>query len=350
MLLDYQNPRFPVEYQRPELSQDELCLFIDKRYDPLQIARSIARHGYFESEPLIAIQDETKDAYVIVEGNRRLTALKALSSSSLREKLATQTKAWRSLPSDVSLPDDFPVIVVKDRFSIVPLLGFRHISGIEPWEPFAQARFIASLVDQGSSLEEIAGLVGRGLTEVRSMYRDHEILRQATEQFEIDTTRAEESFGVFSAAMGRTKIRNYIKAPDPRDVDTEYWPLPEESAPKLDRLLTYVFGKEEGEGRVIHDSRQLQGLGDILADPSGEAESILDETKDVDLALQGLRGNQQFLGYIRSAERAINSAVGVGATSIDDVTRQRLIAIRNASESLLELPCSDLAEGVADGT
>jgi hypothetical protein len=146
LLLDYRNPRFPEKYQLSSLSQDELCLLIDKHYDPLQIARSIVRHGYFESEPLIAVKEGDKEdangEYVVVEGNRRLAALKALASPSLRERLTEQTAAWRTLPSQVDLPADYPVVVVRDRQAVVPLLGFRHISGIEPWEPISQARFI----------------------------------------------------------------------------------------------------------------------------------------------------------------------------------------------------------------
>lgn len=339
LLLDPHNPRFSEREQLDSLSQDDLCLLIDKHYDALQIARSIAKHGYFASEPLIAIKDDSGERYIVVEGNRRLAALKGLASPSLRERLIAQTKAWETLTLDVDLPSTIPVVVVDDRQSVVPLIGFRHISGIEPWEPIAQARFIASLADDGKSLEDIAELVGRSLTEVRSMFRDYEVLRQAKEQFRLNTKRVEGNFGVFNAAMGRTKLRDYIGAPAPRDVSPDYWPLPDDSGPKVERLFTYIFGKNNGEGRVIQDSRQLSALGDILADPSGRAETVLVETKDVDAALQFMRGSrQQLQTYIRSAEQAINSALSLQVTSIDGATRERLKAIKEASEQLLDLP------------
>jgi hypothetical protein len=339
LLLDFRNPRFPENFQISSLSQDDLVLLIDKHYDPLQIARSIARHGYFESEPMIAIKDNSDEQYIVVEGNRRLAALKGLASQSLREQLIGQTKAWLELPAEVDLPSTFPVVVVQDRQSVVPLIGFRHISGIEPWDPFAQARFISSLVDEGQSLEEISELVGRGLTEVRSMYRDHEVLRQANEQFRLNTKRAEENFGVFNAAMGRTKLRDYIGAPAPREVDPEEWPLSSESGPRLEKLLTYIFGKNNGEGRVLQDSRQLGALGDILNDPSGQAEAVLQETRDIDETLQFMRGSrQQLQTYVRSADRALKSALSLRVSSIDGATRERLKAIKDATDQLLELP------------
>ena len=54
LYLDWRNPRLPPEVQREDAEQVDLALYIDKRYNPLEVAQSIARHGYFESEPLIA--------------------------------------------------------------------------------------------------------------------------------------------------------------------------------------------------------------------------------------------------------------------------------------------------------
>jgi len=340
--LDQQNPRLPEKHQLEDLTQDELAALIDKHYDALQIARSIARHGYFQSEPLIAIANDDGHSYTVVEGNRRLTALRALSSSEFRDRLSQQTAAWKSLPLEIALPETIPVVIVRDRQSIVPLIGFRHISGIEPWEPWAQARFIARLVDEGNSLEEISELVGRSLTEVRSMYRDHAVLQQASDQFNLDTSRAEESFGVFTAAMGRTKIRDYIRAPSPREVDPELWPLPDDSAEHLERLLTYVFGDEDGEGRVLQDSRQLQALGEVLSDPTGVAETVMVETKSINEALQSMQARgQQFQSFVRSAERALNSAKELDVLTMDGSVRDRLIVMKEIIEELLAIPTSD---------
>jgi hypothetical protein len=342
LLLDTQNARFPELYELDAMSQDQISVLIDKHYDPIQIARSIARHGYFESEPLIAIATQSEGNFIVVEGNRRLTALKALASPELRALLTRQTKAWSSLPTDIELPTEIPVVVVQDRQVVVPLLGFRHISGIEPWEPISQARFIARLVADGQSLEEISELVGRPLTEVRSMYRDHEVLRQASSEFKLDTTRAEENFGVFTAAMGRTKIRDYIQAPAPREVDPEYWPLPEDSAPNMQRLLTYVFGNAGGKGRVVTDSRQLKDLGEVLSDPTGVAEAIMVETKSISEAVHSMRAKgQQFETFIRSAERALSSARNLEVRAIDGSVRNRLIIIQSIVAELAALPTLD---------
>src|SRR4051812_23214092 len=78
--LDPLNPRLPEEVQGT--GQTELANYICEAYDALSVAWSIAEHGFFESEPLIAVPDG--DLYVVVEGNRRLTALLGLSTPAIR--------------------------------------------------------------------------------------------------------------------------------------------------------------------------------------------------------------------------------------------------------------------------
>ena len=150
--------------QDPPKSQREIALYINKHYDPLRIARSISDHRFFESEPLIAV--EADDTYVVIEGNRRLTALMSLSDEALRQEFATENSGWKRLSAGAA-PLTVPVLVVDDPRDVASLLGFRHISGIEPWDPYAQARYISLLVSRdGNSLEEVAELVGRSRTEV----------------------------------------------------------------------------------------------------------------------------------------------------------------------------------------
>lgn len=340
LALDWRNPRLPDDVQREDITQEELALYIDKHYDPLQIALSVARHGYFESEPLIAMRQGGKA--VVVEGNRRLTALMGLADSDLRSKFVGQNSGWSEIPENADLPPDYPVVMVPNRNSVVPLLGFRHISGIAPWEPWAQARFIAGLVEEGQTLEEIASLVGRSLTEVRSTYRDHEILRQAATQFSLDTSRAESNFGVFTAAMGRTKLRAYIEAPSPRDVETDFWPLPVDSKPKVNKLLTYIFGDQRGEGRVVHDSRNLKDLADVLSDNSGTAERVLQKTKSLIEASQAIQEtNSQFKNYIDSASRSLRLAQTLDVPSIEPASARKLQQIQRTVEILLRTPSSE---------
>src|SRR4051812_2159917 len=74
LYFDPRNPRLPEAAQ--SMTQEELLTYIAKEYQPIEIARSIAAHGYFLSEPLIVVLEN--GLYMVVEGNRRLAALRLL--------------------------------------------------------------------------------------------------------------------------------------------------------------------------------------------------------------------------------------------------------------------------------
>lgn len=336
--LDHENPRLPLTLRDDDAGQSELALHIDKHNDALRVARSIDRHGFFTSEPLIGVP--SGDRYTIVEGNRRLVALKGLADPELRASLEAQTPGWRSLgtlPSDAEIP----VVVVEARHQVDALLGFRHISGIEPWDPFAQARFVADLVERNGDFAEVAQIVGRSETEVRSMYRDHDIVEQAKTEFDLDTSRVEKSFGVFSAAMGLVKLREYVGAPAPRHVDAETYPIPDESAKQLARLLEYIFGDERGRGRVITDSRQLRTLARVLSDDSGNAERVLRQSRDLQEALDATVSHE--VGARTELQKASRALARVrGHIAANGFSARELIPMVDVCEATLRAISDDL--------
>lgn len=267
--LDPLNPRLPEDVQGG--SQRDLAIYISEAYDPLSVAVSIAEHGYFESEPLIAVPDG--DAFVVVEGNRRLTALLGLTDAQIRPELESPS-LWAVAAADAkakySVPDEVPVLVVANRKTVAPIIGFRHISGIMQWEPFAKARFIAALVDdEGLPFAEVAALVGEKRGDVASNYRNYSILKQARDAHDLDTDRVEEQFGVFTSAMGHRALRTFIGAPDPGQVQPGVHPVPEDKRDELGELLIWIYGDEGGQGRVIAESRDLGLLARVLTNPGG---------------------------------------------------------------------------------
>lgn len=318
-------------------SQRELALYINKHYDPLRIAESIAQHEFFQSEPLIAVKDEEGSTFRIIEGNRRLTAILGLSNAALREEMAAENRGWLQLATAL-LPDTYPVLVVEDYTAIAPLLGFRHISGIEPWDPYAQARYIAQLVDSGTTLDEVADLVGKPGTQVRSMYRDYDILQQAEAEFHLDVSRARAAFGVFNNCMGRRAMQAYLGVPPPRSVDPEAWPMPGDKRENAGTLLTLVFGNSRGEGRVVRDSRQLKDLAKVLSDHSGRSLRVLLATHDLDEAVDAVSDpRDQLKRALSSAERQLRK---VRALSLADggleEQQEQLRSIRNLAVQLYD--------------
>ena len=265
---DPDNPRFPHDLAQTE--DTTIYAYIARHYAPLEIARSIAKHGYFESEPLIAIPDDRRrGAMIVVEGNRRLTALRGLSDETIRATYP-RPREWNRLANEASIPEEVPVVVAGGRDEIAAIIGYRHISGIEPWDPFAKARFIAALVDGGRSFDDVASEVGESSSSIRSNYRNQAIVVQARQEFSLATTRAEENFGTFTRAMSSVAIRAYIGAPAPRDVHRRKPPLSEPNRRHIAELFEWMFGSEK-HAPVIRESRDLSKLAAVLQDDASVA-------------------------------------------------------------------------------
>lgn len=302
--LDPMNPR--LRSPRPDATQVELALEIDSRYDPIRIARSIADHGYFPSEPLIVVPIEGEAAYTVVEGNRRLVALQGLSDPDLRSQFS-DADLWDEVAAAAEHPTQVPVIIARDRQQVAPIIGYRHISGIEPWDPLQKSRFVVELIDTyDMSFEDAADLVGEDPGQVREHYRNYSAIQQAA-AVGIDPGPAEQSFGVFTRAMQNPRIRAYIGAPAPRDVATNTYPVDGEREAEFAELLGWLFGDADGEGRVVDDSRDLKELGEVLDSPDGV--HTLRSTGDLRAAFDAADGPLNLLlNRLTQARNALRNA------------------------------------------
>ena len=331
--LDPLNPRLPEAYLGSAESQ--LLPYIAERYSAIEVARSIALHGYFHSEPLIVIS-ETEDSYIVVEGNRRLVALRILAEPTLADEL-DDADEWRNLAGEADLPDRIPVVIAPDRQSVAPIIGYRHISGIEPWEPYAQARFIASLVDNESlGFQDVANLVGERSSDVAAKYRNFAAVTQAKDDFGIDITRVVRRFGVYTRVMTSLPLRTYIGAPAPGEVYPGIRPLPEDSGLKARELFSWVFGDDSDEP-VIGESRDITDLGQVVSSEDGLR--ILKGTRDLEasfIAAGGLR--DRLLRRLTNAHNNLEAARDdVTAYYDDEEVRELLSRCQESLQRLVEL-------------
>lgn len=283
--LDVKNPRLPEDGKIS--TQDELVEYVARWYESISIARSIAAHGFFQSEPLIAVVEGRR--HVVVEGNRRLAALKLLGSEQLRDRIDIDDKEeWDELALSLYIPAEVPVVVVPNRTSVAPIIGYRHISGIEPWDPWAKARFISFLLeDQGMDFPEVASVVGEKENDVRAHYRNYRIIVTARDEARISTRRAEDNFGIFTRSMTSGGVRDFIGSPPPSGVTKQGRVIPGDKLRSLAELFGWLFGSDKDEP-VISESREITDLGTVLS--SSEGLKVLRRTRDLSEAFSAAGG------------------------------------------------------------
>lgn len=152
LFLDKRNPRLgrKAGVQAPR----EIIQYLFDYDNVLDVADSIATHGYFENEPLLAVSEGGR--YVVVEGNRRLAALKALNDPELLQG-AMRNKVRRLInQTDFEQIEKVPVVIAGSRRETDRLIVVRHISKpILPWQSENRASFILSKLEEGYDENEL---------------------------------------------------------------------------------------------------------------------------------------------------------------------------------------------------
>jgi hypothetical protein len=277
---DPRNPRFPEDQREALANGDEIFDYLADAFDALLLAESIASHGYFASEPMIVLAHG--DRWLVLEGNRRLTALYGLARADLREQFDNEVR-WEDAAKKAEITLDFevPTLVADAREDADAVIGFRHIGSVLEWKPLQRARFLAYLVDdRQETFLDAADSVGEEESVVRMLYRNQGIIVRARELDQSEfAARATDRFGIFTAALNRTPLRDYIGAAPVSEVKERVPQLDADSLPQLVELGSWLFGSN-GDERVIRESRQLTMLAKVVADDQARAE--LQRTRDLE--------------------------------------------------------------------
>jgi hypothetical protein len=290
LLLDPSNFRILEAHGK---SEAELLKVLEENYSVIEIGRSIADNGYFSEEPLSAIED--KGLYRVIEGNRRLAALRFLLDPQAR-KISSNYEEWEKLATHLKEPIvTVPVVVYKDRDDVTAFLGFRHITGIMKWEPLAKARFIDALVEKqgtASDFAEIGKMIGNRASTIRANYIAYRTLLEARDDFGLDTSRVEQNFSVFYRALTYSSIANFVKLNVDKQSKSLRKPVPTKMSTQLGELIGFIHGTKD-VSPVLTDSRKLTDLGQVLMESN--ATEILRSTRDLSKAHELVGGEEKRL-------------------------------------------------------
>ena len=168
LLLDPLNPRLPIADK--SLSQTELIEELVIYDDIYGLAKSIAEQGYYPGESLIGVQENGRKC--ILEGNRRLAALKLLiSPPAAPEKFQ---KRFKDLSDNIdpTIIRKVNVLVAPSRKAAAPMIKDRHTkTQIKRWSAIQQAKFYWQQVDRGVSVEELSDEYAMPGAKIRDFLR-----------------------------------------------------------------------------------------------------------------------------------------------------------------------------------
>lgn len=311
--LDLYNPRLPKSKQGKD--QKTIIEYLLLEAATTELMESIGENNFFTGEMLLVVPDEKQnDRYVVIEGNRRLTAVMLLSDPQLATVKKTAT--LEASQNAKYKPKDLPCLVFKHRKEIQQFLGFVHITGKKSWKVLEKARYLSDLrksekfctLSFTDACKEIARIIGSKSPYVRKMlisYMLYEIIEDE-KFYQIDGLSDTSFFlNYFSDGLLKENIRKYVNV----DLDTDD-PLRELNNEHLQELVTWWFKKSEGVSRVIGDSEGMRKLNEVLGNKVALAafrkgvniEIAYELTNDIDL---------QFERKIRDSLQAMEQADGL---------------------------------------
>ncbi len=141
LLLDTANPRHePVESQRDAIH----ALIQTERQKLVVLSNDIGERGFSPMDRLLAIKDGRR--YVVVEGNRRLAAVRLLANPDLAEGTVIETAIRRVAKGATVIPDEADCAVLDSRDEAGHWMRLRHDgeaggAGVVRWNSFATNRF-----------------------------------------------------------------------------------------------------------------------------------------------------------------------------------------------------------------
>jgi len=172
--LDPENPRIPPTPTL--LSQLELIHLFCQHYNTYLLAKSIAEDGYFPDERIVVVQQN--ETYIVLEGNRRISALKVLLNPDLAPdemKSRFQRLAETIAPQIISRCD---VIVAPNRSVATKLILEKHTQlSVLKWSLVMQAEFYHRINEQGISTNDLSRQYNltsstiQGFLRMSKMYR-----------------------------------------------------------------------------------------------------------------------------------------------------------------------------------
>jgi ParB-like chromosome segregation protein Spo0J len=315
LFLDPINPRL-TDSDFSINDQDRILKRLWTEFNVSEIVDSIvASNAFWRHEPLVAARESGK--LVVVEGNRRLAAVKLLLSPEKQQVVGATgiPTINKQLEEDLQhLP-----VIERTRQQVWDFIGYKHVKGPQEWDSIAKADYIARIHEEyGIDLNDIAKAIGDRNATVRRLYHGLKVLQQAQDAGVFDPKdrfyqRKDFAYSHLWTGLGYEGIRDFLGLKN-GDRD-ERKPVPRKNIPELGELCLWLYGSHSNdvEPLVKTQNPHLRQLDEALRAPRGIA--ALRRGLPLHLAVNAARGDTRLLlDALVSAEQNLREAKGYFST------------------------------------
>jgi hypothetical protein len=296
--LDPTNPRIGRRNIQPPKSQGALLKTMHA-WNLEELAVSFLESGFWTQEALIVVREKRggKIRPIVVEGNRRLAALKTLHGAVTN---APPSPTWEELSRGMSEADELftriPYLEVERRADVDAYIGFRHVTGIKQWDPAEKAGYIARLVEERDlSFDEIRRAIGSKTPTVRRNYIAFRLMLQLEDaETAVPPDRIEQRFSVLYLSLRESAVQEFLGLSQSEEPARLRRPVASRKAADLEHFAVWLFGTKT-RPPLFNDSRLVGDFAHALA------------SKDA-------------VRYLKSAKRpSLDQALRVSGLALDQV-------------------------------
>lgn len=292
---DPTNPRFPKSVKTLDQAQIQELLEKEPHF-ALELIPSFLENGFIDYEPLVVRAEG--DHYVVVEGNRRLAALRHILAR--REQFASKSTQLDDLK-------DIPVLVFPDVSSEQGqkerrvYLGVRHLFGFREWPPESKARYLDSQIKSADDLARLMRELNISRQDIQRYLVPYRLRKKAEEQWH---RHDDQDFWVLGEGLNRSGIKSYIRL----ELDRASMRIKSYEPKKLSHLLTFIYGRPSArDSRIVKETRELSTLSSLLKDK--RAAAALEKGKSLDEAGVLVESLDESLSRLRELVRGCRSVV-----------------------------------------
>jgi hypothetical protein len=242
------------------------------------LKNSILKNGYIPIERLVVRPSPNVSKWVVIEGNRRLAAVKWI--------LDDHSAGVKIPPDILSSIKSLPVVIAEqekpDAAFRASLMGIRHVSGIKAWGGYQRAKLVAQMRDEMKlDPSEIAERLAMTTHEVNRRYRAFKALQQMQGDDDFSGFAKPTMYPMFHEAVSVPAIREWLAWDDGTNSFTD-----DDKLKIFYSLITPSEGDEEEDRREpkITTYSQVRELRNVLSKPE-TIKVLLDPARSFEDAL-----------------------------------------------------------------
>ena len=353
LLLDPNNPRFSELGE--DLNQVAEGRFADEKvqqfaydkmkadlFDVSELKDTIKTLGFLPMDRMVVRRwkgsTAANERFVVIEGNRRLTALRwllGLHDIGKETFSEEQLKNFQILEC-LKLSDE----AAETTASLI-LPGLRHVSGIKEWGPYQKAKAVHALRKSGLSSQDAAQSLGLSTRAANAAYKCFLALEQMKNHEEYGEHAHPRMYSYFEEVFKRPNVRTWLS-----------WNDEAESFISEDHVKEFyswiVPGQDDSEVPKLPEAKSIRDLSGILDDDNSmKIFRAADGTLSRALAKFEVDHPEDWFPKVAAATGAIKALTPEMLRSFDDSILASLTELRDRIAqalldriSLLEPPVS----------